>query len=60
MKGPVTRRFVLRNVGVPPRFDNRRSKALGVRYREVETTLAEHFEQAVKDGLLKPAGRSAA
>lgn len=53
MKGPVTRRFIQRNVGVPPRFDNSRSRALGVRYREVETTLAEHFEQAVRDGLLK-------
>lgn len=60
MKGPVTRRFVLRNVGVPPRFDNSRSKALGVRYRKVETTLAEHFEQAIKDGLLKPDGKRAA
>lgn len=60
VKGPITRRFVSRNVGIPVRFDNSRSRRLGVRYREVETTLAEHFEQAVDDGLLERRGRRAA
>lgn len=59
LKGPITRRFVQRNVGIAPRFDNARSRELGVRYREVEGTLAEHFEQARQDGLLQR-GRSKA
>ncbi|MGB0212535.1 SDR family oxidoreductase [Algiphilus sp.] len=60
LKGPVTRRFVTRNVGIPLRFDSGRSKALGIRYREPEKTIAEHFEQAVRDGLLSRDRRAAA
>lgn len=42
----VTREYVTRNVGVPVDFDHRRSvEMLGVRYRPLETTVREHFEQ---------------
>lgn len=51
--GPVTRRFISRNVGYPLRLDHARSLALGVRYRPIEDTLGEHFQQLVDDGLLK-------
>src|SRR5690606_36717465 len=40
--GPVTRRFIRLNVGYPLAFDNRRSLALGVRYRPSSETLLEH------------------
>jgi hypothetical protein len=52
LMGPVTRRFISRNVGYPVRFDNARSQTLGVRYRSVEDTFSEHFQQALDDGLL--------
>lgn len=52
LMGPVTRKFVSRNVGYPIRFDNRRSLELGIRYHPMPQTLAEHFQQAVSDGLL--------
>lgn len=51
--GPVTRKFISRNVGHPVKFDNRRSRALGVQYRPVAETFVEHFQQVVDDGLLK-------
>lgn len=53
LMGPVTRKFVSRNVGYPIRFDNRRSLELGVRYHRIQQTLEEHFQQIVNDGLLK-------
>lgn len=53
LMGPVTREFISRNVGHPLRFDNRRSQELGVRYRPVEETFCEHFQQVIDDGLLR-------
>ncbi len=51
--GPVTRKFISRNVGYPLRFDNSRSKALGVNYRAASETLKDHFEQVLEDGLVR-------
>lgn len=51
--GPVTRKFVSRNVGHIVKFDHSRSEQLGVKYRPIEQTLAEHFQQALDDGLVK-------
>ncbi|MCH8542603.1 MAG: aldehyde reductase [Alcanivorax sp.] len=53
MMGPVTRQFIRLNVGHRIRFDNSRSKALGVQYRPLEETLTEHFQQALDDGLVR-------
>lgn len=50
--GPITRKFVSRNVGHPIRFDNTRSQELGVKYHNINDTLIEHFNQAIADGLL--------
>jgi len=52
MAGPVTREFISKNVGLPLKFDNRRSLELGVTYRPVEQTVIEHFRQLVADGLV--------
>ena len=51
--GPVTRKFISRNVGYPLRFDNSRSKALGVNYRPAADTLKDHFDQVLEDGLVR-------
>lgn len=51
--GPVTRKFISRNVGYPLRFDNSRSKKLGVTYRPMTETFKEHFEQVLADGLVR-------
>lgn len=54
LMGPITRDFVKRNVGLPLKLDNRRSRdSLGVQYRPVEETFTEHFQQVIDDGLLK-------
>ena len=53
LMGPITREFIRRNVGIPLKFDNRRSRDLGVQYRAVEETFLEHFQQIIDDGLLK-------
>ncbi|MCK0152873.1 aldehyde reductase [Alcanivorax sp. S6407] len=53
MMGPVTRKFISRNIGYPVRFDNSRSKALGIEYRTVGETLKDHFEQVLEDGLVR-------
>lgn len=54
LMGPVTRRFISRNVGYRLRVDNSRSREqLGVKYRPVDSTFVEHFQQALDDGLLK-------
>lgn len=53
LMGPITRDFIRRNVGLPLKFDNRRSRELGVQYRPVEQTFIEHFQQVIDDGLLK-------
>ena len=52
LMGPVTRDFISRNVGYPVKFDNHRSRELGVQYRPVEQTFTEHFQQVLDDGLL--------
>ncbi|MDO9237082.1 MAG: aldehyde reductase [Aquabacterium sp.] len=52
--GPVSRKFVSRNVGHPIKVDNSRSRqALGVSYRTAQDTLQAHFQQVIDDGLLK-------
>lgn len=56
--GPVTRKFISRNVGYRVKFDNNRSLRLGVKYRPVEETFVEHFEQAIEDGLIKDRRRA--
>lgn len=56
LMGPVTRKFIARNVGHRVAFDNSRSRALGVNYRPVEQTLADHFQQALDDGLIRKRG----
>lgn len=53
LMGPVTRDFISRNVGYGVKFDNRRSRELGLKYRPVEETFIEHFQQVIDDGLLK-------
>ncbi len=50
--GPVTRKFINRNVGYRVKFDNSRSQQLGVRYRPLQETFEEHFQQVIDDGLL--------
>lgn len=59
MVGPVTRRFISRNVGHKVKFDNRRSRALGVAYRPLQQTFEEHFQQVIDDGLLQRRRRKA-
>jgi nucleoside-diphosphate-sugar epimerase len=49
-----TRKFIDRNVGYPLKFDNTRSKTeLGLSYRPLEDTVAEHFQQMLDDGVVK-------
>jgi nucleoside-diphosphate-sugar epimerase len=59
LMGPVTRKFISRNVGHPIRFDNRRSLGLGLTYRSIQQTLEEHFQQVLDDGLLDNGKRRA-
>lgn len=56
LMGPVTRRYIRDNVGIPISFDNRRSLSLGVQYHDIPQTLTEHFQQLVDDGLLPKRG----
>ncbi len=50
----LTRRFVATNVGHPLRFDNSRARTrLGMDFRPVETTVVEHFQQLIDDGVVK-------
>ena len=50
---PTTREIVTKSYGYKVDFDNTRSiKQLGITYRPVETTLVEHFNQIVEDGLI--------
>lgn len=49
----LTRKFVALNVGYRIAFDNSKSvRDLGLRYRPLEQTLSEHFQQVIDDGLL--------
>ena len=44
----LTWEFIRKNIGYPTRFDNTRSRErLGIDYRPVEDTLAEHAEQLI-------------
>lgn len=55
-----TRKVVSRNIDRPWRGDNTKSREkLGMRYRDLETTLAEHFQQLIDAGLVKPKKRAA-
>lgn len=57
--GPVvnktlTRKFVSRNVNLPWRADNSRSREqLGIQYRPLDESLNEFFQQLVDSGQLK-------
>lgn len=53
MFGPLTRKYISRNVGYPIHFDNRRSLDLGISYHDIQQTLNDHFQQVLDDGLLK-------
>lgn len=51
----LSRRFVQDNVGLRTQYANAKSRdALGLRYRPVEETLADHLQQLQRDGLLMP------
>lgn len=50
----LTRRFVARNVGYPLRLDNAKSKReLGLRYRPLDESLHEMFQQMIDAGTLE-------
>ena len=50
----VTRRFVSTNVGYPLRFDNSKARTeLGMEFRPPETTIVEHFQQLIDDGIVR-------
>ncbi len=52
----LTRKMVSRNVGIPFRADNSKSRAaLGVSYRPLSETLTEHFQQLIEAGRVEPA-----
>lgn len=56
--GPITRRFVSHNVGVPIRLDNGKARReLGLTFRPVAQTLREHVQQLVDEGVVKQRGR---
>ena len=49
-----TRSFVDRNVGYPLAFDSTRSRTeLGLSYRALDDTIADHFQQMLDDGVVK-------
>jgi len=49
-----SRKFVARNAGWPLRFDTSYiQKDLGIQFRPVAETLADHFQQMLDDGILK-------
>jgi len=45
-------KFIRLNAGIPFRVDNARSLTLGLQYRPLEETLADHAEQLISDGLV--------
>lgn len=55
--GPLlgyTRNFIDLNVGYKLRFDSSRSRSeLGLKYRAIEDTIADHFQQMIDDGVVK-------
>ena len=51
--GGLTRKFVSSNVGYRMGVDNSKSrKELGMEYRSLQQTLADHFQQVLDDGLI--------
>jgi dihydroflavonol-4-reductase len=52
----LTRRFVSRNIGLPWKGDNGKSKReLGLSYRPLDQTLTEHFQQLIDEGVFSKA-----
>ncbi|WP_287909671.1 aldehyde reductase [Acinetobacter sp.] len=55
--GPVfgySRDFIEKNMGYPIFFNADKSiKELGIHYRDIETSLVEHFQQLLDDGVVK-------
>lgn len=50
----LTRKFVSLNVGHPVRFDASKSRnELGLKYRSVEETVCDHFQQMLDDGIVR-------
>jgi nucleoside-diphosphate-sugar epimerase len=50
----MSRKFVNRNIGKPLRFDHSKSKnELGINYRSIETTVTDHMNQLLSDGIIK-------
>lgn len=58
--GPLighSRKYVELNVGYPIYFNAQKSiDKLGIHYRDVETSLVEHFQQLIDDGIVKKRG----
>ena len=53
----LTRKFVSLNVGYKISCDNSKSRReLGLKYRPVEQTLCDHFQQALDDGVIRKRG----
>ncbi|MCF8369157.1 MAG: aldehyde reductase [Bacteroidales bacterium] len=52
-KAGLTRKFVLKNIGIKLNFDNTKSRReLGMDYIPIDKTLKDQFEQLVEDGLV--------
>lgn len=50
----VTHKYIATNVGYPLRFDNSKARTeLGMEFRPVETTVVEHFQQLIDDGIVR-------
>ena len=50
----VTHKYVSNNVGYPLKFDNSRIREmLGIEFRPVETTVVDHFQQLIDDGIVR-------
>jgi nucleoside-diphosphate-sugar epimerase len=50
----VTHKYVSNNVGYPLRFDTSRVReTLGIEFRPVETTVVDHFQQLIDDGIVR-------
>ena len=50
----VPRKFISNNIGYPWKADNSKSiKELGIKYRPVQETINEFFEQMIEHGAFK-------
>lgn len=50
----LSRQFVKLNMGYPIYFDNQRSiDELGLKYRDINQSIIEHFQQLIDDGIVK-------